>query len=1239
MKKNNKDSIIEDDELEITEYEYDTSYQGSVLQELMKEARKYPILSSDKQKELAVRAQKGDADAQNALVNHNIRLILSRANRFYRNQSGLDLMDLFQEGSFGIIRAIQTYDYTVGAFSTYAITWIDQAIDRAINNKKDTIRIPVHIKEKIPKYNALIAENEKYHLPPLSDEEICQELKITKDTLRTIRDTIKLSPLSLDEKIKDDSDTSRENFVPYYENGFDQVESSMVRKDTFGLVNFLLKPHEFYIIYYRILANDQLTLEEVGAQFNITRERIRQIENKALKKIKPYFGNDEDSLRRVARIKNETSAYRAIPTSIDNIILYLILSNKGFNSYQRYIFYELFLSQMLTSDEKIAAELHISFEDYTLLKKDMMRKTQFVLSKKEQFEAYKKLKISEYGTKIFETVTKPVLEKDYHQDLENLRSAEKQRIKAEEKKSRGKRKYVRKIENFSRAQAIDDVLDLSFEDFCQTYDLSNVRPKQLKQLKSFFEFPIPSDTKADPADIYMEVLGYNKYSTSLPPKVLYKTYKEHLMDFTEEQRCFLECYLFGTKPIDEFLSKYPNSPIITRESAIFDRLDAYHYNVNCFKDNSFTKAKWLEVKKKHPELFTPERIKYLDMYYGVNQKPKTISQIAAYFKMDLNFANDKVSDARDRAIVIYNNRFNTLDIDNALYIPMIHDYRISFVPRTRQILIWFLEEGKTYKEIAELTGISVVQVSNIVTDAIRKLDNVRYGITSYTGMAEEDLEKFFEQSQYTDIQKAIIRDRKVNDMPLDEATLKYGMPKFEINSLISHFYNRYEDFISKDIEFTNEDVLAEINKEPYESILTQQEKDIMAFVLGIKCKYNRKGEKISYAEFGERFHLTRHKTYQMYYATCKKIKLIKLGYLKHDLITIPRDTIIEALKDERLPISDKEKDIISRIYGLNAIHETPKQIAEDYKEKPASILRRYQRALVTILKYKEGLIEGKLIFDKDIVPILKYFPKFDRIAIKEFYGDQLSFEQIAENHGLTFNRIVGLKARIEPVFLEILHNPDGNYFDFDYFDKVIDNPDIPFKGDKNLVKEMFNLYTGNSGDVPMSIPQIIKHLNLDINNSVISKAMTGLMVSVCKYRDGIKLKYLPTYEEVRSYYDNHKEEMTKEELSSFLAYFKTHRKKVVMEKISVPDKRMLYLLLKEKYPDLYDTDTASKESVINLIKAHHNELDEDLVKLLQSEYGIMNRELLSEEDYEKMRKLIVSITNKHKIAQTRELTS
>ena len=287
-----KDLLESDVHLDETAPERGLSKESlDAVQMYLREIGKIPLINASKERELAKKIEGGDEEAKNILVKANLRLVVSIAKRYVGRSPDLSILDLIQEGNFGLFRAVEKFDWRKGyKFSTYATWWIRQAVTRAIADQARTIRIPVHMMETISKYKQAIRRlAQDLGREPLP-EEIASEMNMEVAKIHHIQ-KIDQGTVSFESPVGDDEESTLGNFIkdekilpP------DQQTAQRILADQLEEIIRDLLPKEQKILKMRFGLGGGMvhTLEEVGKEFGVTRERIRQIEAKALEKIQQH---------------------------------------------------------------------------------------------------------------------------------------------------------------------------------------------------------------------------------------------------------------------------------------------------------------------------------------------------------------------------------------------------------------------------------------------------------------------------------------------------------------------------------------------------------------------------------------------------------------------------------------------------------------------------------------------------------------------------------------------------------------------------------------------------------------------------------------------------------------------------------------------------------------------------------------------------------------------------------------
>jgi len=280
--------------------------ERSALQLYMQEIAKTPLLTIAEEVKLARRIRRGDKEARDHMIKANLRLVVKIA-QDYRD-FGLPLLDLISEGNIGLIKAVERFDPRKGGkLSTYAAWWIKQSIKRALANQSKTIRLPVHLVDKISKMRrTAMALSEEFGREP-TDEELAMELGIPVNKVAHLK-SVSVRPASLDAPLSDDGESATFGEIVGDENAispYESVRENNLRSDLNRMI-MSLDSREADILRMRfgLDGHDELTLEEVGKKFKVTRERIRQLEHLALQKIRKLMAQNE-AQRTVEDIEQE----------------------------------------------------------------------------------------------------------------------------------------------------------------------------------------------------------------------------------------------------------------------------------------------------------------------------------------------------------------------------------------------------------------------------------------------------------------------------------------------------------------------------------------------------------------------------------------------------------------------------------------------------------------------------------------------------------------------------------------------------------------------------------------------------------------------------------------------------------------------------------------------------------------------------------------------------------------------
>ena len=278
------DEESKNEEAEPQVEEYST---GDPVRMYLREIGKVPLLTQEEEQELAKRIAQGDQEAAKQMTEANLRLVVSIAKRYVGR--GMQLLDLIQEGNLGLLKAVEKYDFTKGfKFSTYATWWVRQAITRALADQARTIRIPVHMVETMNKLTQCSRKLQQELGREPTVEELSKAMRMTPERINEIRQMC-MEPVSLESPVGEEDDSHLGDFIEDNTGSqpADAVSQAMLRQQLMEILD-TLSEREAKVLRLRYGLDDgrPRTLEEVGKEFNVTRERVRQIEAKALRKIR-----------------------------------------------------------------------------------------------------------------------------------------------------------------------------------------------------------------------------------------------------------------------------------------------------------------------------------------------------------------------------------------------------------------------------------------------------------------------------------------------------------------------------------------------------------------------------------------------------------------------------------------------------------------------------------------------------------------------------------------------------------------------------------------------------------------------------------------------------------------------------------------------------------------------------------------------------------------------------------------
>lgn len=396
LKKENAEDLLEDD------FVLDNS-----IKMYFNEIGQFSTLSQEETSKLIKEYHSTlDKNIKNKILEGHLKLVINIARKYVNLASSYTFLDLIQEGNIGMVKSIESYDSEISAFSTYASRLIEQTILRAIRDKDSTISKPQKIVYLTKKYQELNDEYyHKYSTYP-SDEYVRKELSITNNTLYWLKNQENFNVASLDKKIISDDETSSNQYdlVASKENFIDKLLDNIADFDLMCILKNNLEPKFYYVLYCHIFSDEPKKLEDIGQEFAVTRERIRQMEKTSLEKIKNMIIKDSQYYKICSnKIKNEEgknyNRLRVEPIYPRDICLFLFLKNSLNELEQKLLYYKLLSKYNFTISE-IADIIGVPIEEILIVKQSLDNKISAIDN--NEFKSYQHNLLSTLHFKIFD---------------------------------------------------------------------------------------------------------------------------------------------------------------------------------------------------------------------------------------------------------------------------------------------------------------------------------------------------------------------------------------------------------------------------------------------------------------------------------------------------------------------------------------------------------------------------------------------------------------------------------------------------------------------------------------------------------------------------------------------------------------------------------------------------------------------------------------------------------------------
>lgn len=983
------------------------------------------------------------------------------------------------------------------------------------------------------------------------------------------------------------------------------------------VIKELLTPIEYYIVYSLVLSKTPYLLTQLANLLNMKKEDINKIYIEAIPKLEGYQ-NEIKYLNLLNKIKrregNKFYRLRTSPITPIDIIKYKYLK-VALTKKEQQVYRLLNLSDYIYSNNDLITMLNISYLELEEILLSIKSKIAKRFNDVEKYRQYRNSMINKYGFKIYDILkkeeSKPVIKIDY-QTLNNIYS------------------------NLS----LDEILQLIKDNHCR------LNKRELNLLKKYYHSRISESINCEEIENEINNVVPQKLSNKIPRipiDNLYQTFLNNQDEFNDEIKDYLMSYVFKKVPVKDFKQKYPNSVYGHSSKFLIDKLEMLYYNINDYLGIPLTKNFYLEIRDNIKDKLSPFRLQILDLYYGLNGKSYLTKDIAEKLNLGLSRTANEIRIARLQALQIYSNIDFKEIINKDIYIPYITSPKYELKDRTRHILNLHIIQNLSYEELSQITGLSPTNICSIVNDGLKKIDFYRFGIIASQTYSPELVNKILQvyNSEFTDIQKEIIKDRYINKLTHENICAKYGITSKPLQGILKRFKAKCLNYQVIDVNISKEDIKIELDKHLSESILTELEKQIISYISGTPYSNNPDGIKLNIKDLSTKLNISTRKIRNIFCEVEDKIKGSKAGLLKSDYFYISRNEINELLNDKNLPIDNKEREIICYLFELKGYpYKTINELALLYDNQHDSIIRIFKTAIVKIRKYQIREKNSQFNFDKDIRPILKYFPLYQRNIITDYFKNNFTQEEISLKYNISVST-----ARLDILLFKIkiknLIENDENVrkFDFDFYEKALNDPRLPFIGDLPLTKKMFDMFFGVSGKPPMSTKEIIKELNLNVGSSTILSSIYSLMLSICKLQNGITLNYRFSYEDVKNYYDKNKSTMDEYKKLIYEKYLSKELNSYAVRRngMNIPLAILDDLVEEKRYSSFSIKKSSLKELEIILSELRNN-LKPETVKVLELLINNEGYEIMSGKEKTTVYRIFNKIERQRKKDNNKRLT-
>lgn len=1095
---------------------------------------------------------------------------------------GMDFMDLVQDGNYILLKTFESFDISLG---NKFITFFGESLEQYYRNKKlentHFMRIGHNMHSTYLKYCKYREEyKEENHCEP-TKEEVMKEFHISLKTYKAFKvmDVTGNTAVSLDSVVKSDGDE-----VPLYEfiasdiNNVNNYNEFIDNKILFWSVKNSLTPLEYYLFYNYTVDPENFTQDKLASYVGIHQVQVSRI----LKRIKQKIGSlNLTDIKCSPNLIKRIDKIDVRPINFPKKVVLMYMSSKLTVEEFFYVYNAWYMGY---DEQTLKYRFNKIGMDYEILKISMQS---IIDNLNDMYNKHYDEVLNSLGKKLS---VAQIFDKDITVNMA----------------------FDFQISKCLDSLTYDEILGI----LGNNYDILD--DSQKESLYSYYNWKYKwknINFKEDvEAKINLRRHGF-KRKRYISSDKLYKVYLKNPDMFEDNVKKVLEGTLFSS-----FTHK--KGKIKDNNSAYYRslwRLEEKYYDLDNYFSFDIPKSDYFRILEEYNYIFTKNELYVLDRHSEYNDERVSSEEMAKELDMSANEVDGIYLWAKNKILMLYLGLYNVMVIDNEpLYVKYVNDSKFDITPRTREIGRMRFMKHLSYDEIAEKVDLEddeeqedkksktskQQKVSNIVTKLMRQIEIHHYNILNEVNMDSDKVKDLLDKMNYQGEKRDIINDYWVDKLVMDKMKKKYGKTQSELNDILMRFKRNYIINYKKSAEL--DDIKRELNEHVTDTVLTSDQRTVLAYLMGIKCLYNPLGEEKSASEIALMLNTNEKNVLTIRNKGLFNLGAKMAGIMGSDLGRINRKDVIEALEDKNLPLTEDEKILIKEFKGIDTDTLSLEELGKKYHVTAASIKRRIQNIYLSILKYQDGNKERKYHYEEDIVPVLKFLPLYYQEFITDMYRDNLSNKEIALKRGVPYEKIRSAKEDANKQLYYLLKCPNAKKFDFDYAREVINNPDLPYYDDEAKdVCYIFNRLMGNDGDKPATKKEIQEYLGLS-NNVKLNVILRKMMVAISKYRDGyIKAKSY-TKEEIEEYYDVYKDDLSPM-CKRFFEY--ALREKAQVHR-GVSD-YVLYEMLKAETDQLLFLDSLSKDEIKRLIRDNPYHLTSVQLQYLAFEYGIPSKDLMN----------------------------